>query len=1088
VTGPAYRAAGRACTREDFYALACDPARSAVVEACAGAGKTWMLVARILRALLIGADPREIVAITFTRKAAGEMRERLHDEIRAWSGKTVAECEKALRDRGMAAADARAHAPALGGLHARLLAAGRPVQIHTFHGWFTQLMRGAPMDLLAGLGLHPDMTLIEDVEDLRPDLMRRFHAALLAEPGLQDDYRGLLERQGRARLAQCWDLALHKRTEIERADQAGVLMDSVTPATADGSSPALRMRHDTALRAQLADAARAAGRHAKRDAQKAGAALQAALECTDAQDAFDHAWAALCNKDGDLRKVLQGIDEIVPAEQSMRALRGAIDQHDARLDHLRMVRLSRLLLAQWAETKRARGVADMPDLERCALALLGDSDAAGWVQQRLDARVRHLLIDEFQDTSPLQWHALQSWLGAYAGAGGGSSGQQPPSVFIVGDPKQSIYRFRRAEPRVFAAARRFVEQGLAGVVLECDHTRRNHPGVLAVVNAVFAQAQAEGDYAGFRPHSTEVSQPTAPALHRLPDKPRDPTAARARAAGDDHAVLVWRDTLASPRIDPEDPPRLAEAALVATAVRQLLAAGGLRAGEIMVLGRKRRTLALVEDALREWQVPCASVEDQRLADLPDARDLTALLDALASPGHDLSLAQALKSPTFGAGDDELLALSGRARQAGGRWWPALMAWHDAPPALQRARELLPRWQALSRELPPHDLLDRVVHEGDVLGRMLAAAPPTRRTQAEAALRGLLAQALALDGGRYATPYGFVRALRRRALKIRLPSRPDAVQLLTVHGAKGLEARVVFVVDTDADPPRDTEPGLLVDWPVQSPHPICAAFLQQANRPPPSLAALHAREMAERAREELNGLYVALTRAKERLVISRTPGRALSAAAGWWHRLAKQAVVWTPEPPAAAIGHAADHVAVPTLPALARPPLAHTGQASADAAAAEPVATAAAMLGRAVHRRLEWIAASAANGPALAAAAAAEFGLPLEAAADVERIAQAVLGAPALAHLFDPAALRWAGNEVSVADEGELLRIDRLVQTAADGTWWVLDYKLAARPQALPELRAQLARYRRAVQRLAPGERVRAGFITADGRLVEPEPA
>ena len=156
----------------------------------------------------------------------------------------------------------------------------------------------------------------------------------------------------------------------------------------------------------------------------------------------------------------------------------------------------------------------MNDLERGAMALLGDAALAGWVQERLDARIRHVLIDEFQDTSPLQWHALHGWLSAYAGAGGGASSQRPPSVIVVGDPKQSIYRFRRAEPRVFAAVRGFVVEALGGCVLECDHTRRNAPGVLTALNAVFAEAQAAGAYAGFREHTTEsapVAEPATPA-------------------------------------------------------------------------------------------------------------------------------------------------------------------------------------------------------------------------------------------------------------------------------------------------------------------------------------------------------------------------------------------------------------------------------------------------------------------------------------------------------------------------------------------------------------------------------------------------
>jgi ATP-dependent helicase/nuclease subunit A len=110
--------------------------------------------------------------------------------------------------------------------------------------------------------------------------------------------------------------------------------------------------------------------------------------------------------------------------------------------------------------------------------MLSDPVLSGWVQQRLDARVRHLLVDEFQDTNPLQWQALHAWLSGYAGAGGGNA----PGVFIVGDPKQSIYRFRRAEPQVLRAAERFVVEGLGGAALSCDHTHRNAPAVLGAVN------------------------------------------------------------------------------------------------------------------------------------------------------------------------------------------------------------------------------------------------------------------------------------------------------------------------------------------------------------------------------------------------------------------------------------------------------------------------------------------------------------------------------------------------------------------------------------------------------------------------------
>src|SRR6185369_3153753 len=182
---------------------------------------------------------------------------------------------------------------------------------------------------------------------------------------------------------------------------------------------------------------------------------------------------------------------VAAAVDALSLLQEQTLQHDAHDDHQRMTRLARPLLAQWGALKRERGLVDMPDLERCALALLSEPAVSGWVQQRLDMQLRHVLIDEFQDTSVLQWLALQGWLSSYAGAGGGASGQRPPTVFIVGDPKQSIYRFRGAEPRVFDAARDFLVEALGASVLACDHTRRNAPGLLAVLNQVFETAQAE---------------------------------------------------------------------------------------------------------------------------------------------------------------------------------------------------------------------------------------------------------------------------------------------------------------------------------------------------------------------------------------------------------------------------------------------------------------------------------------------------------------------------------------------------------------------------------------------------------------------
>ena len=1095
MTAAAYFADGRPAARETFYALACDPRRSVVVEACAGAGKTWMLVSRILRALLEGAEAHEILAITFTRKAAGEMRERLADWLREFA---APECDdtaraRALVERGVAPAEAARLAPRLAGLRARLLASGRPVEIRTFHAWFAQLLRAAPIEALAELGLPAEFELVEDATPHRLAVFRRFHAAVLADPALHADHAALIAARGRSQVRKWLEATWNRHVEIELADRAGVLEGSVPPPSIDppGGHPAAGFA-GPAWRTELATIAAAFG--PTKPAQDAAARVHRALAQHDIDACFGLLRLALFTKESTRRLQIGRSPALEGLWDELERLAPQVQQLHAHLDHIRMVRLARALLAEYAAHKRTHGLADMPDLERSALGLLGETTLAGWVQERLDARVRHLLIDEFQDTSPLQWHALQAWLAGYAGAGGGASGQRPPGVFIVGDPKQSIYRFRRADPRVFAAARRFVVEALGGHALACDHTRRNAPEVLAVLNAVFDAAQAAGDYADFRNHTTEQPAAAGAGVFRLPVTPRPPRAAKGAAA----EPKAWRDTLVTPRRDPERALAEQEAARVAAAIDRLIAAGAgaVRPDEIFVLCRARKALGLVASALEARGIACSAVEDTALMDWPEARDLVALLDALVSPRHRLALAQALRSPLFGASDADLLELADRAEH--GDWWDALLRgrWDGAAsapprPALQRAQRLLPGWRRAAAALPPHDLLDRIVFEGELRERVAAAVPPLRRANALFAIDAVVGQALRLDGARYATPYSFVRALKRGLVKAVPPAAAGAVQLLTVHGAKGLEAEVVFIVDADPEPRNPETATLLVDWPAESAAPRCCAFVYTESAVPPSLQPLLDAERAANRREELNGLYVAMSRARRRLVFSATPPSRKPDNLPWWRRVEPYAVPIEADTAGAADapGDAA-HAALRMRLLASGRPLRASAMAAAGAAGAPPsaVAEAARRLGLAVHRVLEWAGRAAPAGgraplATLAEAAGREFGA---AAAAVAEVAATILRSPACARFF-AADLGWAGNEVTVGEGGELLRIDRLVRLddAPGGPeWWVLDYKLQQSPAELVRYHEPMRRYRRAVEAAEPGARVRAAFITGAGALVE----
>ena len=1107
-TQAAYEHNGRPVSREAFYAIACDPARSVAVEACAGAGKTWMLVSRMLRALLDGCAPHEILAITFTKKAAGEMRQRLQEWLEQFSHKPLEELTAELIARGISPQGALEKREALQNLYRQLLEAGRPVQIRTFHSWFAALLGTAPLALLQQQGLPAHFELLEDDAEAVREVWPPFLQTVADSASLRADYEAVVARHGRSQTHKALAAALAKRVEFDLADEAGVVDASVPPfqqaypELATLAEPADALQPDAALQ-RWRSRASALGAEANKTPQKAADAIIDALGCTDLNQRLDQLRRAMfVAKEDRLSKNLEKFPAAQEAEPELQRLLTARRQHEAWQHQQRMARLARCLIAQFVAVKQQHGWVDMNDVERTALVMLADPVLSGWVQERLDARIRHLLVDEFQDTNPLQWQALHAWLSGYAGSGGGSAA---PSVFIVGDPKQSIYRFRRAEPQVFIAAQAFVRDGLRGDLLSCDHTRRNAQGVIAAVNAVMGQAQAQNETTGFRDHTTESKHPGQ--LLRLPAI----TDADEDSQGAGRNPLAWRDSLTEPRHEAEETQRMRECTQAAAWVAAQIAAGTLPK-EVLVLARKRDRLASMQDALRALHLPCVQPEKADLFDAPEVQDMVALLDVLVSPTHDLSLARALKSPLFSLGDDALVALAVLRRQpehAGYSWFDLLLKSELLASDLKALGPVLIQYQDWVSGLPPHDALHAIYEHGDVLARFAAAAPVTQRQAVQANLRALLAASLQHDGGRYLTPYAFVRAMKKGG--VRAPGRADAqaVRLLTVHGAKGLEADCVLLLDTDTRPQKAETMGVLVDWPGEQAVPSAFVFLASESNPPPSAEAALAAEQQARSREELNMLYVAMTRAKHCLALSSVlPGN--SAPGSWWNRLAPLVTeVDTGTAPALSAGAGATPdtftiAALHPLPEALQSARTKPGAAAADPTSATPVAmpgdaesTPLSRQGDAMHQLLEQ--AGVAGAPladlrthgwpaARIARLASDHDIAPAAAELAARMAQGILAGEG-AWAWDPEQVQTAINEAPLHYQGQSLRIDRLVlrrALSADDAvagWWVLDYKSAAQPQRQQALVAQLQRYQEAVQALMPGEAVHAAFLTGDGRLV-----
>ncbi len=1101
----AYEHNGNSVSAAHFYGVACDPRRHVAVEACAGAGKTWMLVSRIVRALFNGQDaatgawtvqPHDILAITFTKRAASEMRERLYQWLEAFACASEDQLLVELRSRGVGVPQdpqaARAMGVRLAGLHAAVLQCARPVQIRTFHSWFAALLRAAPIAVLQQLALPLQYELLEDEAPAKALVWRRFYQALIDQPACREDFESVIRAHGRFQTEKALAVALDKRIEFARADAAGNVVASVShfharfPMLAAWAEPALALLAPGA--AQRWDAwARALARESNKTPQKAALAISEAMAALSAEPAAPAEAAARCLaalrkalfvSDADrLQKNLAKFEAAQQAALELGQLCAAQHHHDGWLHQQRMTRLSRVLIQAFGDVKHARGWIDMTDVERAAMVLLSDPALSGWVQERLDTQVRHLLIDEFQDTNPLQWQALLSWLGSYSGAGA-----NPPSVFIVGDPKQSIYRFRRAEPQVFAAAQAFVVDGLGGDLLSCDHTRRNAPVVLDVVNQVMLAARDNDHFDGFRAHTTDST--AIGRVLQLPAIPRDRADSVAAGADcePDGTGTVWRDSLTQPRLVAEETLRTLEARRVAAWIAAQLAQG-LAPADVMVLSRRRANLMPLQEALRAVRVPAYLGETTALIDCCEVLDIVALLDVLVSPRHDLSLARVLRSPLFGLADDALIALATRRRAVSRSWFVLLQDAWPQDHVLHGIGPLLAQWKAWLDALPVHDALQAIYSQHDVLARYAACAPEAQRAAVLANLRALMAATLQVAGGRFITPYAFVRALKAGGVVAPATATAQAVRLLTVHGAKGLEAHTVVLLDTDT-PPRAAETmGVLIDWPAQEPRPGKFFFVSSQSDPPACAIATRDHEMQQRQREELNAMYVALTRARNTIVVSSiVPHR--QAPGSWWRRLIAfaQPIDAPPAGTGDSIVDAADAATgsfeLRGLPA-GPPPQVPAVPDAAGTPAQDAHQDLLARTGQAMHRLLEWGRVDARHVAAVRRA----FALDADAAERAGAMAVRILDGPG-AWAWNADLLAWQGSEVELVAGDAVLRLDRLVQRKDNGVWWVLDHKSGLAPQRDPALVAQLSRYRAAVQTIYPTHQVQAAFLNGEGRWIE----
>ncbi|WP_157050562.1 UvrD-helicase domain-containing protein [Herbaspirillum rhizosphaerae] len=1120
-TGPisAYEINGQPAEAAAFTAAACDPRHSVVVEACAGSGKTWLLVARMLRLLLAGAKPAELLAITFTRKAAQEMRERLMELLHEL---TLAPADKArglLLERGIGEAELSRVMPQARALYEQILSGQQSLSIDTFHSWFARLLQIAPL----ASGVPHGYALTEKNGELMNEAYRRFMQAV-QKPPQGDIKQALLELYdlaGDSGAKRLLDSFLDKRAEWWAATMPPLSSDEMplqwleSLCGPDAQRDArLDVWSDEALKAKLYEISSVLGNGAAANQKRA-----TIIEALVTGEASAENFAALASQFYDdaektrgnnartkaLKAALvahYGVDEEVAVslfEETFELTGNALKRLQRRSAEGIVLKLNRALfiagrayLDAYQEVKAEQRVFDFADLEWQAYRLLTNEESAAYLQSRLDARYKHILLDEFQDTNPLQWSIVRSWLRAY----GGDAAQ--PTVFVVGDPKQSIYRFRRAEPRVFSAARDMLQaQGAA--VLRANQTRRNATAIVDVLNTSFT-----GRNALFAPQTT-LGMPGG-GVWKLPlVQAPEAAAEEATADADADAQTPMRNPLTTPREEEDDARRRDEGTLIAQAILQARSSitvkgedgeRALKWGDVMLLVKKRRHLIVYESALREAGIPFVSDKRGGLLDSLEIADLIALLTFLITPNDARALTHVLKSPIIGASDDDLIALAQREE---GDWWHRVRAQQhssNASPAIGRAVQLLSQWLDAAPHYPVHDLLDMILHQGQLVARYAQSVAPAMRTQALGNIEAFVELALNLDAGRYPSLPKFIDALRvlQRHAESDAPDEAsidaaaDAVRILTVHSAKGLEAPVVVMLDTNHSDPANDNVGILCDWPQDEDAPThFSAFGRKSER---GLARDRWFDAEEgfKQQEDWNLLYVAITRAKQLLIVGGVASTRGALDGGvqegsWYHRLFDRsgdvAGMEEVHPEAQRNDEIATGEKTFSLALFDPEP-----QPVSVAPAPENYSNDAIEEGVALHALLERMTHARTWPPVLPddAVIARWLPCPRPLAATIRAQAANMLAQPALERFFNPALYRHARNEMDIVTGDGVLRCDRVV--VFDEEVWILDYKRNLLDSERAAYAAQLARYRDAALSVFSDKRIRSALITADGQFWE----
>ena len=887
--------------------LAADPAASAWVEASAGSGKTKLLTDRLLRLLLAGVPPGRILCLTFTKAAAAEMATRLALRLGEWAVADDATLAKTL-EKLTGARPGREGLAAARRLFVEVLEQPGGMRISTLHGFAQSLLRAFPLEA----GLAPQFAVMQE-QDGRA-LLARERDALLVSGAAQDPLAVLAKYLAPTRFAEVIGTmagasskvleAVHKRQGMAGLRAALARKLGILPGEED----------EAAIEAAVIDAPEAEDLRAATKLLLAGGKqdfghgekLAAWFALPEAQRIAKHAdWRAIfITTENEVRSKLatqklgarqDEINNLMRREgERLLVLDGKHAAARVLAASMALFAIGAPVLQRYQAAKENAGLLDYDDLIAGARKLLADPGSA-WVMYKLDDGLDHVLLDEAQDSNREQWGIVRA-LSAEFFAGLGARDTQR-SIFAVGDKKQSIYAFQGAEVEQFRDAKDHYENivrasGQEFRPVPLDVSFRSTEPVLALVDAVFADAPARDGVAADKKLEHGVdraghagSVELWPILQVEKAQPPPDWAPPEQAVAAEGAAPALAEALAyriKRMVDHETLPARVEKGQEAAQAE----GRRIRPGDILVLLRARKrggfAAALVRE-LKKLSIPVGGIDRMILADELPVQDMLALAAWLLLPDDDLNLAALLKSPLIGLDEKQLFTLA-QPRQ--GSLHAALMAHRGSASDFGRVADWLAAQAAQLDFITPYGLF------ADVLGapgpldpragraRMLARLGP----DAGDPLDELLNAALEHEKLNPPSLQGFVHWLRQGGAEVKREAEAagDVVRIMTVHGAKGLQAPIVILPDTT----RMAQDRKTLRWFEGGGEALPVWAPQVKGFEAPALTTQRQADQAREAEEEHRLLYVALTRAEDRLIICGWNG-AQKLPVGCWYDLVAQ---------------------------------------------------------------------------------------------------------------------------------------------------------------------------------------------------------